>query len=295
MPEEGIEYSHRTDLLSYEEIFRLVSIFSNLGINKLRITGGEPFVRKDISYLIKKLSSVIPNLYITTNATLIHNHIELIKSYVKGLNISIDSLDPINFQMITKRNSFDQIFKNIKLCRKLEIAVKLNMVVLRGINDHEISPFLDFCVNNNIEIRFIEAMPFNDFDGNHSLFVSAKEIEEIIRSANWNLRKITNNPNSAADEYSLEEKSRIGIIPAYARSLCGNCNRIRLTATGNILTCLYAKSGLNLRDVLRNKDYSDAMISELIVDAVMNKKKNGYAEEPFSGTGVLESMTTIGG
>ncbi|MBT8189433.1 MAG: GTP 3',8-cyclase MoaA [Saprospiraceae bacterium] len=295
MPEEGIDFSTRTEILRYEEILRLASIFSKLGINKIRLTGGEPFVRKDIAYLIKNLVKIIPDLYITTNATLLKENIETLRSSVKGLNISIDSLDRSNFMLITKRDSFDKVYSNILLCKQEGIPVKLNMVVLKGINDHEIPAFLNFGLQHKIEVRFIEAMPFNDFDGNHKYFISATEIKEIIKKHFPSIRQDNSRPHSAANEFILEETLRLGIIPAYSRTLCGSCNRVRLTPTGKMLTCLYSRSGLDLRELLRDNNISDNDISEFIKGAVQKKKKNGFLEEPSNGTQVFESMTTIGG
>ncbi len=296
MPEEGIDFSKRKDLLTYEEIIRLGKIFRALGIQKVRLTGGEPFLRKGIELLLKELTTVFPQVHITTNATLIHKHFDLLKDIkIAGLNISIDSLDRNRFQMITKRDDFGIVFQNIMACKAKAIPFKINVVVMQGINDDEIIDFVDFGIKHQIEVRFIEAMPFNDFDGNKSLFLSADKILEIIKSKYVSAHLLKNKSSSSSLKYQINTQTKIGIIPAYSRSLCGSCNRIRLTPKGEMLNCLYAKNGLNLLAQLRDEKISDDNIKTNIIKAVFPKLANGFEEEKLRGEEVFNSMTTIGG
>lgn len=296
MPAEGIDFSHRNDLLSYEEILRLARIFRILGIEKVRLTGGEPFVRKDIGILIEQLCSIFPAVHITTNATLLQEHIITLKtSGVKSLNISIDSLDRDLFAIITRRDNFDIVHDNILRCIEAGIHVKLNMVAMKNVNIHEIPRFIEFGKRHQVAVRFIEAMPFNDSDGNHDVFLSAADMLEFIKTNYSNNIQQLDSSGSSALKYIVDDSVKVGIIPAYSRSLCGTCNRLRLTPKGDMLTCLYSKSGISLRDAMRAERLTDEQLKEFIVAGVMTKKKNGFEEEALRQERVFSSMTTIGG
>lgn len=296
MPAEGIDFSDRKDLLSYEEIIRLAKIFRKLGVNKVRLTGGEPFVRKDIGQLIESLAAIFPKVHITTNATILEKHIPLLQSInIAGLNISLDSLDANRFFMITRRDSFEEVMSNIRLCLAQNIPIKINMVVMKGVNDMEILDFVQFGIENGIEVRFIEAMPFNEDDGNKAVFLSAADILKFIQSKYPATVLFPEKEASSSNKYLVNGSQKIGIIPAYSRSLCGTCNRIRLTPKGELLNCLYAQTGTQMLPLLRNGNLSDADIEELIVDSVYHKKKNGFEEEALIEGEVFRSMTTIGG
>lgn len=296
MPEQGIDFSKRDELLSYEEIMRLALIFRDLGVRKIRITGGEPFVRKDIQALISQLAKVFDALHITTNASLLKAHLdELQRSRVAGLNISLDSLDAENFFRITRRDQFDLIMDNLLECKKRAIPIKLNVVVMSGINDHELAPFIAFGREHQIEVRFIEAMPFNEYDGNRDIFLSHDEILARLRQTYANIEPIPSLKPSSAIRYRIGDEYAFAIIPAYTRSLCGQCNRLRMTPKGELLTCLYAHKGLSLRALLRDQKVSDFDIKHQITEAVFNKKSNGFEEEKQVQSDILRSMSSIGG
>lgn len=296
MPEQGIDFADRKDILSYEEIIRLAEIFQQLGVNKVRLTGGEPFVRKDIGTLLERLSQLFPKVYITTNATLLSDHIPQLKSLgISGLNISIDSLDKDKFLMITRRDAFDVVMYNILQCIKHKIPIKLNVVAMKGVNDMEILDFVAFGIEHSIEVRFIEAMPFNEDDGNKDVFLPASEILDIIRSEYPTVSKIENGLASSSDIYTISEVHKVGIIPAYSRTLCGMCNRIRLTPQGELMTCLYSSQGKDLRSLLRDVNVSNGDLIQAILESVEHKKKDGFEEERLQESDVFRSMTTIGG
>ena len=296
MPEEGIDFADRSDLLSYEEIIRLSGIFRKLGVEKVRLTGGEPFVRKDIEILLRALCGIFPKVHVTTNATLLSRHIDLLKELnIGGLNISIDSLDRDKFFLITRRDSYETVMSGILECIAHQLPVKLNMVVMKGVNDNEILDFVDFGIKHKIEVRFIEAMPFNEDDGNRNVFLPASGIEKLIASKYPSIRKIDIEKVSSSDTYLIDDSHKIGIIPAYTRSLCASCNRVRLTPQGEFMTCLYSTSGTDLRALVRNKDLTDEDISKVIMESVGHKKKDGFEEEKLQNSDVFRSMTTIGG
>ncbi len=296
MPEQGIDFADRKDILSYEEIIRLAKIIRELGVDKERITGGEPFVRKDISVLLQQLAAIFPKVHITTNATLLSSHIDVLKEIkVSGLNISIDSLDRDKFFLITRRDTYDTVMSNILLCKKESIPFKLNVVVMKGVNDSEIPDFVAFGIEHDIEVRFIEAMPFNEDDGNRNVFMPSTDIFKAISATYPSIKKLESSLPSSSEKYELSSGHRIGIIPAYSRSLCAFCNRIRLTPQGEFMTCLYATKGLDLRALLRADNISDEDLVKAIKESVLGKKKDGFVEEQLQETNVFRSMTTIGG
>ena len=294
MPAEGIDFAHREDILSYEEIVRLAKIFADLGVDKVRLTGGEPFVRKDIAVLLRSLSDVFAKVHITTNATLLTDHIQLLKEIeIAGLNISIDSLNRDRFFMITRRDSYDLVMNNILKCIEEGIPTKLNVVTMKGINDMEILDFVRFGIDNGVEVRFIEAMPFNDDDGNRDVYMPASEIASLIAGEFPTLHKLIAD-GSSSDKYTIDGKHSIGIIPAYSRTLCSSCDRIRLTPQGELLNCLYAQTGTDLMALVRN-GMDDKNIEQTIIESVFLKKKSGFEEEALISTNAFRSMTTIGG
>ena len=296
MPEQGIDFADRKDLLSYEEIIRLSEIFQQLGVKKVRLTGGEPFVRKDIKVLLEKLSGLFEKVHITTNATLLSDHIPLLKKLkIQGLNISIDSLDKDKFLMITRRDSYDVVMGNILNCIQNEVPIKLNVVVMKGVNDMEINDFVAFGIQHNIEVRFIEAMPFNEDDGNKNVFLPAAEICNVIKQQYPSITRMPPTHASSSDLYQIEGGLKVGIIPSYSRTLCSMCNRIRLTPQGELMTCLYASQGLDLRSLVRDPSISNADLIAQITNSVRHKKKDGFEEEQFQSSDVFRSMTTIGG
>lgn len=294
MPAEGIDYVSRDDLLSYEEIIRLAGVFRSLGVTKVRLTGGEPFVRRDIGQLIQSLTGIFPKVHITTNATLLQDYIHQIKDWqVAGLNISIDSLDANKFWMITRRDAYQQVMNNILACINADISIKLNIVVMKGVNDDEIYDFLEFGRKHKVQVRFIEAMPFNEDDGNKSVYMPIDEIAMKIAGRYSELMKV-NATDISSSEYFQIGDYQFGIIPAYSRSLCGSCNRIRMTPKGEFLNCLYSNTGLDLRSITRS-EATDDDIASAILDHVQQKKLSGFEEEALRGEKVFNSMTTIGG
>lgn len=297
MPADGIDFMNRSDILSYEEIIRLSVIFRELGINKVRITGGEPFVRKDMGELLIKLNQIFPSIHMTTNATLIHKHFDILREISPdSINISIDSLDRNRFQMITRRDAFDQVHDNILSSLGLGLHIKLNVVVMKGVNDDEIIDFIEFGSKHGVEVRFIEAMPFNEDDGNKNVFMDIFEIQQKIESVYSDVEVLDSGFRSSSIKFSLgESPTPVSIIPAYSRSLCGSCNRIRLTPKGEILTCLYATEGLELREKLRDNSVLNEHIRDEIIQKVMLKKENGFLEEKDQNSDIFRSMTTIGG
>ncbi len=296
MPEEGIDFSKREDLLSYEEMVRLATIFSELGVTKVRLTGGEPFVRKDISKLLGSLRPLFSSFHITTNASLLHHHFdELADLNISSLNISLDSLDRNAFLMITRRDNFLEVEANILECVRLGIPVKINMVVMKGVNDHEMADFIRYGMKHKIEVRFIEAMPFNEDDGNKTVYYDAQVMASTLRNHFSSVDQLPGLKGSSSLTYLVDGHYRCGIIPSYSRSLCGTCNRIRLTPKGELLTCLYAQQGVDLMAAVRDNSMGNDDLKKIIRATILKKKMDGHAEEAERSDEVFRSMTTIGG
>lgn len=300
MPAHGIEIVAREELLTYKEMYRVIRVLTELGVNKIRLTGGEPFVRKGFVDFLEMLSfnDLLDDINITTNGALIYKHIETLEKLqkVKNINLSIDSLQADKFNEITRRKEFDEVFKTMEALEKSSMNLKLNVVVQSGINTNEINDFVRLTKDKNIAVRFIEEMPFNG--------KGQREMKE-----NWNYNKILNEIKSEFDiseiqseksstsrNFSIENyKGTVGIIPAFTRTICGDCNRIRITSIGTFKNCLFDDGVFNLRDFIRNGASNDDL-KELFLKLVKEKPENGFiAEANRKDAGASESMSTIGG
>jgi len=300
MPAHGIEIVPRQELLTYKEMYRVIRVLTELGVNKIRLTGGEPFVRKDFVGFLEMLSfnDLLEDINITTNGALIYKHIKTLEKLkkVKNINLSIDSLQADKFNEITRRKAFDEVFKTMEALEKSSMNLKLNVVVQSGINTNEITDFVRLTKEKDIAVRFIEEMPFNG--------KGQREMQEA-----WNYNKILNEIKSEFDvsgiqseksstsrNFSIENhKGYVGIIPAFTRTICGDCNRIRITSTGTFKNCLFDDGVFDLRDFIRNGASNDDL-KELFLSLVKEKPKNGFIAEANRTKGdVSESMSTIGG
>ncbi len=300
MPEEGIQFLDRKDIMSYEEMYRLLNVLKSMGVDKIRITGGEPFVRKDIMPFLQKIKhDVMPRSFsITSNATLLHHHMEEIPKLFDALNISLDSLDPNRFHEITRRDDFRQVRDNISALIASGLNVKINAVVMDGKNIDDIIPFVEWTRNENIEVRFIEEMPFNGTRNADDISNwDYKQILGHIRTEFTELEALPYISSSTSMMYQVKGfKGKVGIIPAFSRTFCGTCNRIRITAKGELRTCLYSNKGFDLLGPMRS-GISDDELRILIRDVVQKKEKNGFeaAKDRNGYIPIYESMTTIGG
>jgi cyclic pyranopterin phosphate synthase len=301
MPEEGIKYLPKKELLSFEEIERLVTLLATMGITKIRLTGGEPFVRNDLMELIRCIVEIpgIRDLHITTNGILTAPHIpELKKLGIASVNLSLDTLNKERFKVITRRNEFDNTIRTLNLLLEHEIAVKINAVVMDGKNIDDIIPLIELGKDNAVDVRFIEEMPFNG-EGNHytALTWTYKKILQYIQQHYPSLHKIPDGDFSTSYNYKIPGyKGTIGIIAAFSRTFCGTCNRIRLTAQGELKTCLYDDGVLNIKKMLREQNTDEAVKAALMY-AFSHRVKDGFEAEKNRADHlpVHESMSTIGG
>jgi molybdenum cofactor biosynthesis protein A len=300
MPEEGINYLPKKELLTFEEIERLIRIVASMGISKIRLTGGEPFVRTDLMQLIRKIVSTegIKSLHLTTNGILTRPHIAELKALrIASINLSLDTLDRERFKTITRRDEFENTWLTLQELIASEIPVKINTVVMDNKNIADIIPLVELTRNQNASVRFIEEMPFNG-EGNHYpiLTWTHKKILEWIQAKYPNLERLPAEPNETSVNYKVPGyQGNIGIIAAFSRTFCGTCNRIRVTAQGVLKTCLYDDGVLNIKELMRSGQ-NDAEVTEKLLDAFASRPRDGFeAESQRKSKVVNESMSTIGG
>lgn len=299
MPAHGIDIVDRKELLSYKEMYRIVRVLSELGVRKVRLTGGEPFVRKDFIKLLESLSfnKNIEEINITTNGALISKYIDQLESMnIKTINLSIDSLKREKFAKITRRDVFENVYDTFELLDKSKLDLKLNAVIQSGFNTDEIYDFIELSKNKNIGVRFIEEMPFNG-QGERVMdeVWNFKTIYEHIKKQYPNLEQLRSTKSSTSVNYRIPGyNGTFGIIPAFTRTICGDCNRIRITATGMFKNCLFDGGVFNVRDFIRN-GASDDDLKTLFINTIHQKPENGFVAEVNRSQDVSESMSTIGG
>lgn len=300
MPEEGIRYLPKKELLTFEEIVRLVSLTASMGISKIRLTGGEPFVRNDLMALITRIVEIpgVRDLHLTTNGLLTAPHIpELKRLGIASVNLSLDTLDKDRFKTITRRDEFDNTYRTLNLLLENEIPLKINTVVMGERNTQDIIPMAGLTRDNDITVRFIEEMPFNGDGRPASLLWTHKKILAHLELHFPGISKIKDPDNSTAFHYRIPgHKGTLGIIAAFSRTFCGTCNRIRVTAQGVLKTCLYDDGVLDIKYLLRS-GLDDEAIKNKLIYAFNHRAKNGFVAEANRKDHhtAHESMSTIGG
>jgi len=301
MPAEGIDYLPKKQLLSYEEMERSLRVLARLGISKVRITGGEPFLRKDLISFLRRVRAIdgIEEINITTNGVLTAPFIPELKELgIKSINLSLDSLNRERFFKITRRDELDKVMATFHALLRHNMQVKINAVVMQGQNTEDIIPLAQLTKDYPVSVRFIEEMPFNG-GGVQSpvLEWNYRKIYGQLQETFPDIYKISNKPNATAEHYAVPGYAgNIGIIAAFTRTFCGSCNRIRLTAQGGLKTCLYGQDVLNVRDILRD-GASDATLTAELLKVFNSRAKNGYEAEESRQfiLPVFESMSSIGG
>ncbi len=316
MPDEGMEFRPRGELLTFEEIERLVTIFSGLGVRRLRLTGGEPTVRSDVVSLVGRVAAVsgIESVVMTSNG---HRVVELAEPLARaglsGVNVSIDTLDPARFRALTRRGDLSRVIAGIDAAIDAGLEVKLNAVALRGVNEDEIAALCQFAWQRGITIRFIEHMPMSDgqiYDVAQQLH--AREIRALVEAhfggqlvadgnggkthgpaRYWRLEGAGTDGKRAQDDTGATPARRLGLISAMSEHFCDDCNRLRLSATGDLHACLGYDDATSLRDIVRAGGTDDE-VRRAIVSAVSGKRQ-GH-EFQTDGTGApSKHMIAIGG
>jgi cyclic pyranopterin phosphate synthase len=277
-------YRDHDEILSWSELQRLARIFVGLGITKVRITGGEPLVRDGVENFLSYLSTLgVQDLSMTTNGHLLADRCQrLIAAGLHRINISLDSLDPIKFEKITRTRSYDTVMRGIDAAQSCGLApVKINAVLVRGFNEDEVEAFAAFARERGVIMRFIEFMPLDaDRHWSRELMVPAKEVYDRIH-AQWPLEPIPHEKSETARKYRFADGApgEIGLIAPVTQAFCGHCSRIRLTADGKLRTCLFSKEDRDLRALLRAQS-SDAAIVDWIRSVVMEKEEGHRINEP---------------
>ena len=300
MPEEGLDWLSRKELMSYEEMLHISAVLLQMGIEKIRITGGEPFVRKDFMSFLSRLSKLkgLQQLSLTTNGVLTAPFVPALKELgIKSVNLSLDTLDPNRFFAITRRDVLPSVLETLEQLLRHQLDVKINAVVMEGKNTEDIQPLVELTKDSPVSVRFIEEMPFNGGVAHQaSLSWDHWRILEAIRKKYPDIKKVQDPPHSTSYNYQIPgHKGSVGIIAAYTRSFCGTCNRIRLTPQGDLKTCLYGDSVLNVKDLMR-AGMAEQDLQQKLIQAIGQKEKDGWEAERNSTVNTLHaSMATIGG
>jgi len=301
MPATGITYKPRKELLTFEEILRFVRLTAKKGIKKIRITGGEPFLRKGIIEFISELSKVpgIEAIHITTNGTRTKDLIPQFREIgITSVNLSLDSLDRERFHQITRRDEYDKVVESLDALLTHGIKTKINAVVMEGRNIEDLLPMVALTKDHPVDVRFIEEMPFNGAGKEGSgLHWDYPRTRDYIQQHYPDLFKLQDPAHSTSFNFGIPgHKGNIGFIAAYSRLFCGSCNRIRLTPSGMLKTCLYDDGVLNLKQLLRS-GATDHQVLLALQQALDHRPKDGFEAEKQrkKGRPVSESMATIGG
>lgn len=270
MPEEGIEVMEKSHIMTLEEIISIAKTFRDLGVDTIRLTGGEPLIRKNFEFLIRELAKLNVTLKLTTNGIVLDKYLDIFKEIgLKKINISLDSLDKAKNVFITKRDYYDRIMANIKKALAYEMEVKLNIVLIKGVNDAEINDFIALTKKQNIAVKFIEFMPFKGNKWDWSKGVSEEEILSTAQKKFGKIHRLENPKHSTSVNFKVEGYlGSFGIVSTITNPFCSECDRIRLTADGKMKNCLFATAETDLLSPYR----SGESIEKLILDSIQTKK-----------------------
>lgn len=273
MPADGITLTPKNELMTANEVFAIAQTFVQNGVDKIRLTGGEPLLRKDFPEIISKLATFNIKLSLTTNGILIDRHLDVLKQFnVRDINLSLDTLIASKFNSITLRNQFEKVIDNLHLLLNNDFNVKVNVVLIKGFNDDEVIDFIKLTKFLPLSIRFIEFMPFAGNAWDKSKMVSQKQILETL-SNHYNpseIEKLEDEKNFTARTFKIKDyQGSFGIISSVTNPFCDSCNRIRLTANGKIKNCLFSNAETDLLTPFRNGE----TITDLISAAIDSKKK----------------------
>jgi len=298
MPEEEYDFTPASRLMQTDEIIKLAEIFVAHGVKKIRLTGGEPLVRKDAAQIIAALGKLPVELVMTTNGTRIAEMLPVLKAAgIKTVNISLDTLQPEKFFMITRRDVFHQVRSNIELLLQHKIKVKVNMVVMKGLNDNEINDFIGWTKFNPIQVRFIEFMPFSGNKWTSNQMFALDEILAVIEQ-DFSVLPVKGDAHDTAKSFMIPgHEGSFAVISTMTHPFCSSCNRMRLTADGKLKNCLFSDNETDLLTALRkNED-----VIPLIQSAIWSKKEalGGQMVSDFKKIDATtiqnRSMITIGG
>ncbi len=277
MPEDGVQLLSHSEMLSYEEILKFVNVLAGYGVNKIRITGGEPLVRKGIVNFIEKLNNIggIKDIAMTTNGILLDKYAQdLYNAGLKRINISLDSLDNEIFSKLTRGGNLDSVLKGINIAKTVGFEpIKINTVLMRGDNDKELMNFINFAVKNELNLRFIEYMPIGQ---NISQTITSKELIDKIKieHKDFEPKKIDNCSVSKEYYFSAQKNNKavIGFISPLSEHFCNDCNRLRITASGKLRLCLFYDEEYDIKEIL-NSNASDEDIYKYLLNILQKKRQ----------------------
>jgi cyclic pyranopterin phosphate synthase len=298
MPDEKISCLPNKQLMQADEIDHITRLFVELGVKKIRLTGGEPLVRKEAGSIIRKLGTYPIELTMTTNGVRLHEFADDIQAAgMRSINISLDTLEADKFLMLTRRTDFQKVYNNIMLMAEKRLRVKMNVVAMKGINDNEIASFIALTKDLPLHIRFIEFMPFTGNRWDHEKVIGWQEILDIVQR-DYHFEPITRKKHDTAKNYQVPgHAGTFAVISTMTAPFCGDCNRMRLTADGKMKNCLFSKTETDLLGALRRGED----LVPLIKACVWSKaaERGGQFTEDYTHTDPLSiqnrSMITIGG
>jgi cyclic pyranopterin phosphate synthase len=291
MPDENMQFWPQEKLMQAAEIEAIAKVFVGLGVRKIRLTGGEPLVRKDAATIIRAMGALPVELTLTTNGVLLDQYLDtLLSAGVRSLNISLDTLDREKFAVLTRRDQFQQVWDNIHRCLEAGLHTKINVVLMRGVNDVEINDFVALTEHLPLHIRFIEFMPFVSNAWNEQKVVSYAEVLERV-SSKYSIEKLHDEFNDTAKKYQIPGfKGTFAVISTVTDLFCAGCNRMRLTADGKMKNCLFSKTETDLLTPFRQQED----IAPLIYQSVWDKRPTrGVFDDQVMLTD--RSMILIGG
>ncbi|MEP4533033.1 MAG: GTP 3',8-cyclase MoaA [Cyclobacteriaceae bacterium] len=295
MPEEGSELTEKPNIMKLEEIVEISKVFVGLGVDTIRLTGGEPLIRKNFEFLMQELASLGVKLKLTTNGILLDKYYDLFEEIgLKSINVSLDTLDKTRMAFITKRDYYDRIMANVKDGIKRGFKIKLNVVLIKGVNDQEINDFIELTQHEKLDVKFIEFMPFKGNKWSWDKGISEEDILRIAEDKFGQITTLDNPKHSTSRNFQIEGfKGSFGIVSTITNPFCDDCNRIRLTADGKMKNCLFATSEADLLTPFRK----GSELEPLILDHIVNKKKSrdGMKRMESGHYEQNRSMVSIGG
>jgi cyclic pyranopterin phosphate synthase len=299
MPAEGLPWLERAEILTFEEIARLVSLFADMGVHDVRLTGGEPLVRKQFAHLAQMLAKIdaVHDLSVTTNGFLLERDAEaLVRAGINRFNVSVDSLQRDRFFELTRRDALPQVLRGLEHLATFPEAhpIKINAVAMRGFTEDEVIPLAQFARTTPYEVRFIEFMPLDaDHAWDQDQVLTGAEIRDAINAV-YPLEPQTREPHATARVYRFADgNGKIGFINPVSEPFCSDCNRVRLTADGHLRTCLFSLNETDLRSPMRD-GAGDRELEQIIRDAVWLKELKHHVGEP-GFVQPARSMSAIGG
>ncbi|WP_417317521.1 GTP 3',8-cyclase MoaA [Emcibacter sp.] len=301
---ENMQFLPKSDVLSLEELEILCTAFIARGVKKIRLTGGEPLVRKNIMSLVNNLGrylqdGILDELTLTTNGSQLEKYADdLYRAGIRRINVSLDTLDEAKFRHITRWGQIDKVLRGIQAAQEVGLSIKINMVALKGLNDDEIDSMLGWCVRNGMDLTLIETMPLGEIDVNrHDQYLSLQDVRDEL-SANWQLTESEYRTGGPARYLAVGETGRkLGLITPMSHNFCDSCNRLRVTCTGELYMCLGHDDNIDLRKVLRNHQGDRQAVEKAILEALTRKPERHYFTiDPENNRPTLERhMSMTGG